>query len=89
MEEFVIIFFNFITDQNFQRGLDSCICFVSCIIEEEEEEAQLFSCSSSSSPSLSSSSSSFLLSSSSSSSSFSQKCSELGAAGCVPLSVLT
>ncbi len=59
MEEFVIKVFNFITDQNFQGGLDSCLCFVSCIIEEEEEEeeARLFSCSSYSSPSLSSSSS--------------------------------
>lgn len=58
MEEFVIKVFNFITDQNFQGGLDSCLCFVSCIIDEEEEEgARLFSCSSSSSPSLSSSSS--------------------------------
>jgi hypothetical protein len=56
MEEFVIKVFNFITDQNFQLGLDSYLCFVSCIIEEEEE-ARLFSCSSSSSPSLSSSSS--------------------------------
>ncbi len=63
MEEFVIKVFNFITDQNLQWGLDSCFCFVSCILEEEEEEeeeaARLFSCSSSSSPSLSSSSSSF------------------------------
>jgi hypothetical protein len=82
MEEFVIKVFNFITDQNFQGGLDSCLCFVSCIVEEEEEEeARLFNCSSSSSPSLSSSSSG--------SSSIFQKCSELGAAGCVPLSVLT
>ncbi len=61
MEEFVIKVFNFIKNQNFQGGLDSCLCFVSCTIEEEEEEeekeARLFSCSSSSSPSLSSSSS--------------------------------
>ncbi len=56
MEEFVIKVFNFIKNQNFQGGLDSCLCFVSCTIEEEKE-ARLFSCSSSSSPSLSSSSS--------------------------------